>query len=181
MHEQPYRLSGSIELAAFLPCAISELLDQIFISGSKIIRSVKVRVAQPILAVMADDIVQLIVRKLVLVVEFDADQHTLDGWVSFFNGFGRFVKLSTNVVFQVLDARPSRSLRNEECICVFTVLTSKLLRLLVRLPLAYVVADDLLLLFLKSIAQMLDEQHPKDVILILRGIHIAPQYISCFP
>jgi len=76
------------------------------------------------------------------------------------------------LVAQVLPAGP---LGDEEGVLVVALGVRPLLGLLARAPLPELLGDDLLAAGLEHVRAPLQEQHPEDVLLELRGIHLAPQ------
>ena len=98
-----------------------------------------------------------------------------------FNRLGGFVEFSADVVLEILEVLPSGTLWHVEGFVVFILVFGELFGLLLRLALVQVVLDDAFLCLFIGIGQALQEQHPEDVVLELRGIHAAPQDVGALP
>lgn len=130
---------------------------------------------------MAEQIPQLLIRELVLDVEVDGHQHAFQRGVVLFNGFGGFVQLRANIVFQVFDGTPASDRRDVESFIVLVFIIGQLTRLGLAFAFAEVIRNHRFLGFLEGIRQALQEHHAEDVILVLGCIHIAAQDIGGFP
>src|SRR5467141_1560336 len=72
---------------------------------------------------------------------------------------------------------PPRGLWDEKCVCVEARVVGALLRLLARTSLAELPIDDRLPALLEDIGAALQEEHPEDVLLELRGVHLAAENV----
>ena len=182
---------GRVELAALLARAVGKILDEVLVGRPQQIGELEVVVAQRDFVEVLDERDQRAVVHRPLAdaaVEVDPLQHVLERVrVGVFDGGQGLVQPRTDRRFQVGDAdvtalfvggTPAGFQRHVEIVLVGV---GKLFFDQVGLH-----APPLVLGFQRGtvlaelVAHPFQEQHPEDVFLVLRGIHVAPQDVAGF-
>ena len=180
---------GRVELAALLPGAVGEVLDEVFVGGSQQVRELEVVVAQRDVVEVLDELDQRAVIQGPLAdpaVEVDALENVLERVrVGVFDGGEGLVQPGADRRFQVGDALvaalvvgvvPAGLVRHEEVVLVRV--GQLLLDQLGLQPLGFILGPKRLAILLELVVQPLQEQHAEDEFLVLRGVHVAPQDVA---
>ena len=182
-HHHPHDGARRVELAALLARRVGELADQVLVRGAEQVGELEVLVAQPVLGEVVDQVAQLPVRDrglADLAGEVDVLDHALQRRVFVLLQRGeRLVQpvadgLGVQLVPQVLPARLGRD--EESRPRSRSAMSAALLRARAGpCPRLDMLGDQPLPVGLELIGAALQEQHPEDVLLELRGIHLAAQ------
>lgn len=181
-HHHPDHRARRIELATLLSRPIGEVADQVLVRGPEQVRVLEVLVAQPVLREMVDEVPQVLVRDLRLAHlprEVDVREHAVEARVLRLQRAQRLVQRVADVVVGlVAQVGPARLLGHVERVGIEARVQRALLCLRPALALVDVLLDQLLVAGLEHVGAPLEEQHPEDVFLELRGIHLASEDVG---
>jgi hypothetical protein len=171
-----------VELAALLAGGVGEVADQVLVGGTEKVGELEVVVAQAVGAEVDDQLAQLLVRQLGradLAGKVDVLQDAVEARVVLLQAGQGLVQVVPDVVVGLVEqVAPARLLGDVEGLAVPVLVVGDLAGIGLGFPPFDLLGDHLLEALLEHIRATLQEQHPEDVLLELRGIHLAPQDVG---
>ena len=178
-NHHPHDGTRGIELAAFLARRIGKLADQVFIRCAEQVREFKILVPQPHLVEVADELAQLQVGNLALADlarEIDVLQYPGEAGIVAFQTTEGAVEKTTHILVRLLhQMRPARGVRHIKRLPVPAPQLGTHDRINLGLAGCQLSGDDLGMALVEHVRAAFEKQHPEDVFLELRGVHLAAQ------
>ncbi len=176
-----HNLAGRVELAALLASRVSEIANEVLVSGAKEVGELEVLVAETMLGEVVDEVTPLLVghRGVAdLLVEVDVLKHAFKSLVGVFECGKGFVEPVADLVVQVgLEVGPAGGFGDEERVVVEVPIVGPSDRFVFAATLSELLVDDLLAFDLEHVGRPLQEQGAKDVLLELGRIHLSSENV----
>jgi hypothetical protein len=175
-----HHFGGRIELAALLARAVGKILDQILVGRAEQVGKLeRAGVEWDGVEVLDERHQRAVVHRLLAhaLVEVDTLEHILQRIrVALLDGGQRLVERAAHARLGVTHRLPARILRHKERVLVGVIEQRAAGGFGQSVPLQ--LARQRCTIHLELVIQMLEKEHPKDILLVLAGIHIAAQNIA---